>query len=636
MAWDKLKIYWKIFRNMGVRYTLFRAGYEWKRRSGLLKKSFPVQPTFKQFITLAQWRQNTPVYFFESREALPPIPTDKEVLNAQAKAILKGNITFFNATTYALGCSYDWVTNPQSGTRYDISKHWTEIPDMDALLGDIKYVWEKSRFSYLPIIARYDHANGTNHAAFVFEEIESWMAANPINCGPNYRCSQEISLRIMNWVFLLYFYKYDPELNEECFDQMQHFIYWQLKHVWSNINFSRIAVRNNHAITEVLMLYMAGLLFPYFPEAEKWKKAGKKWFEEEIAWQVFEDGTYLQYSMNYHRVVVQLLTRAIVLSKLHNEALAPVVYQRAAASLRFLSHCLDEHTGELPNYGANDGALFFNWSTSAYRDFRPMLNALHFALFGKVLYHKESKLLEETYWLRPQSTPFETATPQHKAHFQYYPQGGYAVYNNNYIVAFLRTGRHLRRPGQADSHHFDLRVKGVNVLRDIGSFQYNTVDELKMLFSGTAGHNVFMLPNEEQMAKGPRFTWLNWTKQLALQQDVNDVTGEIKIISTIDAYSHLQSDASYTRSLTITDNGRQIIIEDYLHPFEDREKWLNWHIHPDIEQYINLTVQDSLGETLLPHVEDSYFSNSYGEKTPSKRWIFKTQQARVKTIITVL
>ena len=83
---------------------------------------------------------------------------------------------------------------------------------------------------------------------------------------------------------------------------------------WANINFSRKTVRNNHAITEVLMLYLSGLLFPFFPETKTWKQKGKQWFEEEISYQIYEDGTFLQFSHNYHRVLIQLLTWAFYLS----------------------------------------------------------------------------------------------------------------------------------------------------------------------------------------------------------------------------------------------------------------------------------------------------------------------------------
>lgn len=150
----------------------------------------------------------------------------------------------------------------------------------------------KSRFSFLYDIIRYDQKTGKSHASFVFTQIIDWIHQNPLNCGPNYKCSQEISLRILNWVFALYYYRTDKALTEEVFDLLIRSIYGQMKHVRTNINFSRIAVRNNHAITETLTLYLIGLLFPQFPDAKEWKEKGKKWFEEEIKYQIAEDGTF--------------------------------------------------------------------------------------------------------------------------------------------------------------------------------------------------------------------------------------------------------------------------------------------------------------------------------------------------------
>ena len=90
-----------------------------------------------------------------------------------------------------------------------------------------------------------------------------------------------------------------------------------MDHVYHNINFSRIAVRNNHAITETSMLFICGTLFPFLPNASKWKIQGKRWFEKEIIYQIYEDGTFLQFSHNYNRVVIQLLTIALIFAEIN-------------------------------------------------------------------------------------------------------------------------------------------------------------------------------------------------------------------------------------------------------------------------------------------------------------------------------
>ena len=64
-----------------------------------------------------------------------------------------------------------------------------------------------------------------------------------------------------------------------------------------------------------MTLYLMGLMFPTMPDAKKWQKKGKKWFEQEIKYQVADDGSFIQDSMNYHRVLIQL--HLISISTLH-------------------------------------------------------------------------------------------------------------------------------------------------------------------------------------------------------------------------------------------------------------------------------------------------------------------------------
>src|SRR5690606_7913233 len=44
----------------------------------------------------------------------------------------------------------DWHANPfRPGVRAESLAHWSAIPDFDAAVGDIKAVWEASRFDWL-------------------------------------------------------------------------------------------------------------------------------------------------------------------------------------------------------------------------------------------------------------------------------------------------------------------------------------------------------------------------------------------------------------------------------------------------------------------------------------------------------
>ena len=207
MATGRISRLVNLVSNMGWRYVGFRLGREFASRTGFLKNKFPVNPAPKKYLSLADWKAQNVHFLFQSRETLT-IPKNPDAsLRERYENIKEGKFLFFNSTLIDLGSNYDWVTNPDSGFKYDIHKHWTQIADFSAEAGDIKYVWEKSRFSYLNDVIRYDYHFGHDCSQFVFSEILSWIKHNPVNCGPNYRCSQEMSLRLLNWTFALHYYR---------------------------------------------------------------------------------------------------------------------------------------------------------------------------------------------------------------------------------------------------------------------------------------------------------------------------------------------------------------------------------------------------------------------------------------------
>ena len=552
----------ELYQNMGSKYFIFRLTYEIKRKAGLLKCNYPVSYTLNTFITLSEWKKNKSLFFFESKDDIKVTKIKDESLRLDFKNILKGKYRFFSSKIYNVEKDYDWVTNPETRYKYDITKHWTEVEDIVKNIGDIKYIWELSRFSFLYTIIRYDFHFEENHSSYVFQQITNWIDKNPLNCGPNYKCSQEISLRILNWIFALYYYKDSSALTEDVFQKILNSIYWQICHVYSNINFSRIAVRNNHAITETLSLYIIGLLFPFFPESKIWKRKGKKWFEEEIKYQIAEDGTYLQFSMNYHRVVVQLLTWAIILSDINNEKFDELVYDRAYQSLNFLFQCQENTNGYLPNYGANDGALFFKLNNNDYRDYRPQLDVLHYILTGSTLYKKH---LEDKYWYASPPTQVKRSIfPPLKEQYGLisFIKGGYYLIKEQDTLTFIRCGKYKDRPSHADNLHVDIWYRGENVLLDGGSYKYNAEYNLIKYFSGTESHNTIMLDDMDQMLKGPRFIWYSWSQ--AIENYLLEDEKAYKYTGVIECYKYIDKNVKHNRSLIKIKGRPEWIIKDVI------------------------------------------------------------------------
>ncbi len=629
--YSSLKLYTELLQNMGPRYLLFRAKYEARRVLGLHSAGFPTNPPEKEFVSLDVWRKLPLPWMFQTQDLQQIDQVDKPELEKRMHQMRAGKFVFFSALEFDLGQNPDWLTHPETGYRYNAHKHWTQIQDFTSKAGDIKFVWERARFGVVSDLIRFNHHTGEDTAEEIFQLIESFIEANPINCGPNYRCSQEISLRVMHWTFALHYFKNNPALTQKRFQKIMHHVYWQVQHVFQNIDFSRIAVRNNHAITETLMLYLAGLWFPFFPEAATWKQQGKAWFEEEVAYQIYPDGSYLQWSMNYHRVVVQLLTLALAVARKAGEGFSETFMGRSFKTLGFLLDCVNKKDGNLPNYGNNDGALFFRFSDQDYRNYKPQLNALHVALYDKHVYEDEASK-EQALWFGLIGKGVESWNASGSMS---YNSGGFYSFREANSFTFIRCGGYKDRPAQADNLHLDIWANGVNVLRDAGSYKYNTLPELTRFFAGTASHNTVMLGDFDQMQKGPRFVWLKWNK--VLKKSIVETNETWIFEGSIEVFGHVNPGIIHTRKVTKWKHVLRWQVEDKLaHAPEHLPIYQIWNPHPEHRTQLVITSEDSTGKPLNPVEKPGWYSGYYGVKEPSTQTIFSSSDHSIKTTITLL
>ena len=602
---------------------MFRTNYELERKTGLLVRKYPTTLKAVPVPALEEWRKKGCGWFFEDRDNLKVSKNKALELKEKMDHILKGDALFFSKTLKPLGLDHDWVTNPETGYHYDANQHWTKVNDFSKEAGDIKFVWEKSRFSWLLTVCRYDYHFDEDDAEFAISQILDWIDKNPLNCGPNYKCSQEISIRILNWLFALNFYRKSDALTEDRWNTIITSIYWQTDHVKKNINFSRIAVRNNHAITETLTLYLMGMMFPMMKGASKWKKNGKRWFEEEIDYQIEDDGTFIQDSMNYHRVVIQLLTYAIALADKHGEKFSDSVYEKAYKSINFLYQCQEPSNGWLPNYGSNDGSLFFPLSDTDYRDYRPQLDALHRLLTGMSLY---DEFLEDTQWVG-NTIPF-FRKPFVKIEKQYgiieFRNSGYYLMRERNTLTFVRCGL-FKKNGSNDQLHLDIWYNGKNVLLDGGSYKYNTEENFVRYFAGTESHNTIMIGDNDQMLKGPRFMWFyppTVTKAM-LREDYFDFVFE----GTIVAFKQLcEGGVTIHREIKKVKGCPEWEVYDMIEGAPaDVEKRQLWHTDSDL----NIT---SDGECINT---GGWVSDYYGVKRSVEQIEVHTKNNKIVTRITI-
>jgi len=627
-----LVLYIKVLRQLGLKVGLFRMWYAFQNKIGLMNLRFSSKETYDSY-SLAEFKKSTK-FFFDSRKGIELLCSPNESLKRRSDNIQNGNFLFFHSKTFKLGKDYDWITNPESGHKYNTLTHFSKINDFSNTKGDIKYVWEPSRFSWIYDVIRYSHHFQKDNSDFVLCKITSWIDSNPINLGPNYKCSQEISIRVLNWIFALYFYKESNSLSENTFNKILNSIRCQTEHIFKNINFSRIAVQNNHAITETLTLYIVGLLFPEMPNSSKWKKKGKSWFEQEIRKQIFDDGSYWQHSMNYHRLVTQLLTWAIRLAEVNNEKFDNEVYIKSKRTLDFIKDFVNKDTGYLPNYGANDGSLLFPLNNSHFRDYRGQLNALSVVLKQGILFDSD-ELMEDVFWYGYKKSyikEINIKTDKALPYIKSFNSKGYHLFKNDDFFFFIRCGNVESRPGINDNLHFDLWYKGQNIFRDTGSYKYNTLDDIRSFFTGGDAHNVLLINNESQIEKGPRF--ISFGKSMLKDKTEFRISdNKLYFKGTIGGWEKLGENITHIREVFYEIGSKTWEIHDSVKG-TDKPIQQVWNYDNDLKDCFDIKSCTFDNTEISIKYEPAYYSSSYGHLLEQKQIVFGTKDHKVKTIIT--
>jgi len=568
---------------MGLKWFIFRVKYE------LLKKIGYFNIVNKSILKKVD-RCDSSLFHYEKIGLIADDFRGCSGFFKKADEAINGNIFAFSHEylNYLINNKIEWQMNPLSKVKADESLSWNNLSDFGEY-GDIKLIWEASRFPQVYFfINAYYASKDEKYAKACIAQIVDWIDSNPYPKGVNYKCGQEISFRIFSWINALeYFHKFISKSDEE---KIVKNIYTSLLRVDANIDYAAKSVKNNHSISEASGLLLGGLLFPQFKESKEFVKKGLKYLLEESAYQIYDDGSYIQHSFTYERLVLDVLSFVIFVSEKIEFELPEEIKRRHLKILNFLNSFMQEN-GWLPNYGSNDGTNLFPIGDNDYRDFRGSLG------FALRICKKESLLLDK------------------KIEFN---DGGYYILKSDEIFTFIRSHSYVDRPGQNDMFHLDVWYKGENIFCDSGSYSYNTDKIDKDNFLGTIGHNTVLINNENQMKQVLNFGWANWTK-----------TKQIKF----NKHSFNAQNYAYKERFGITHNRELKLQENFLY-ITDKIVGVNkltniqqvWNTKYDLEPIDEYKLKVNtciISSNVKYRVEDSYISDYYNSYLIGKRVIFE-------------
>jgi hypothetical protein len=518
----RIFLYIDVIKRLGFLNSVYIAWYRFTLKSGLRKHLFPVESFYKTGI------------FFTSCGVVDDYPDLwKDELIHDADRIVEGNIRYYARHWQVVGSPPNWFFNPFNGKVWaNWERHWTKLQDFYPDLGDIKHVWEASRFEWVVTLAR---AYAVSGKAIYLDTLNHWLSdwadKNPVNTGPNWKCGQEASIRVFNLMqaaaMLGQWDAPSPTLSE--------FIDRHLQRISANIRYA-IVQDNNHGTSEAAALFIGGNWLAYIDSNSTkmldsrlrgkdrnghgnyrrkryghFAHNGRKWLEDRVEKLVEKDGSFSQHSVTYHRVLLDtLIFVEFWRRQLMDAPFSDTFYQRSHAALDWLCAMTDTKSGNTPNMGANDGAMFLSTHGCDYRDFRPCIQTASILFYGRRFF-SEGPWDEPGYWLgiNEVNVPATMSVPN----VPWVLPGGYVIMAGKSSWGMLRFPMYRFRPGHNDVFHFDLWWQGINICRDDGSYSYHPEDSTDATYFGSVkAHNTICFDDDEQMPRLGRFLLGKWVE----------------------------------------------------------------------------------------------------------------------------
>lgn len=483
------------------------------------------------------------------------VRTPARLKHPQASGAWQREATYFDARSFPLLAGLpDWMGNPYKGkslTRPE--RPWWQISDFDPETGDIKVIWEPSRLNW--VIAAAERAAAGQEEGW--EQLDVWLCdwceKNPPYLGPNWKCGQEASIRVMHLAMaaIITGNAANPAPG------LLNLVETHLKRIEPTVQYA-IGQDNNHGTSEAAALFIGGSMLEQCgnTDGRQYASLGRKLIENRVNHLVAADGSFSQHSLTYHRLFLDSMVMTEVWRRRSGLAeFSKGTREKLSRASEWLFAMTDPESGDGPNLGANDGARLLPLADSGYRDFRPCVQ-LSMALFcGKRAYAEDGLWNDAFAWLGLDLPAAPAALPG-SAQFD---DGGYAILKAGQARAIFRYPRFRFRPAQSDALHVDFWLGSQNLLRDSGTYSYSAGSEALAEFAGAAGHNTVSFDGRDQMPRLGRFLFGAWLRS-------EDVRFDGASNEAAAAYTDWRGN-KHSRSVLLTQE-RLIVTDTAAGPFE--------------------------------------------------------------------
>jgi hypothetical protein len=505
------------------------------------------------------WRHRPPSPPVPNRSRAAPVvpaeltervdPEARAALVAEAEELLNGRWMMFGRQRHDMHADVDWYLDFVGGRRAPEEVYSLGIDHRDeARVGNIKFVWEPARHHHLTLLAMaYALTDDERFAVRVDRELRNYWAATPFLRGIHWTSGIELGIRLLAWTWIRRLLDHWPAA-PALFEDNPVFVDHLGRHQqWIASLGSHGSSANNHVIAEAAGQFVAASAFPRFEDSRRWQHAAAEQLAQELSSQTFADGSNRELASDYHGFVLELGLVAWVEAVLVAHPVAPRLAEPLAAAMDALQVMVDS-AGRPHRQADSDDA--------------------HGLLVDPVDYHRWASLLRTAplvvepagWWVDPdrlggsgsgadvRSAVFASCVANRA---EPRPRGGWAARDaqRGSAVEGARPAQlpeagltFLRRPGRhpaprgssplepradiwccidhgphgylstaahahADALAIEVRVDGVEVVADPGTYCYHGEPEWRDHFRSTAAHATVMLDDADQSKMAGPFLW---------------------------------------------------------------------------------------------------------------------------------
>ncbi len=464
----------------------------------------------------------------------------------RADAVAAHRFDLLGSGPVELGPVIDWSRDFKTGRRWPLL-HRLLLRTFHRDRSDVKVPWELSRFQHLPLLAAAFVLTGElRYVDEIGEQLDSWIASNPVEMGVNWLCTMDVAIRATNWIAALAICAHEaarlpwaPRVAESLL----------LHGRFIRTHLETDGPRTNHYLSDVAGLIVIAGLFARGKEGEDWGRWATDELIAEMETQVRSDGCDHEASIPYHRLVSELFICGTQAGDSLRPGTFPDGYRERLDRMLEFTAAYTRPDGLAPQVGDNDDGRFLPLGDYG-ADFRS-----HTHLFRQAL------------------RPYRPATDSAA-----FAAGGYYVMRHGDLYVLARCGDTgifgLGGHAHNDQLSFELCCGDVPLIEDPGVGTYYEDEEERMRFRSTGYHATLRVDGGEQneLPPWPRFPIGNRSRAEAIEWEAGP--GRTVFAGRHNGFEHLPDPAIHQRRLELDGGERRLTVVDTV--IANAEHQLDW------------------------------------------------------------